>query len=535
MARSRMVRVLGFAVLAAALVAPTASADDISESKGFRKAVTLAGIRQHQAAFQAIADANGGNRVAGSAAYDASRDYVVARMEAAGYDVSLHEFDFLFNADATPAVFQQVSPDPATYTDGVDFASMTYSPNGDVTAPVTAVELTLPPSETPNSSTSGCEAADFAGFPAGTIALVQRGTCTFAAKAVNAANAGAAATVVFNEGQPGRTAAVAGTLGGPVPGGPVIGTSFDIGFDLSNGVTNGDTGSVARVRVDRENETRTTYNVIAETPGGDPNRVVIAGAHLDSVTRGPGMNDDGSGAAAILEIAEVYAAQDRTPRNKLRFIWFGAEEFGLLGSEAYVEDLSADEIEDIEVMLNFDMIGSPNYMRGVYDGDGSDSTPAGPPGSAFIEDVFVDYFNSQGLANEPTQFSGRSDYGPFIAAGVDVPAGGLFTGAEAAKTQAQYDMYGGLVGAQLDPCYHLACDTYTGTGSGAGATAPGLGLQALDEMSDAAAHAILFFSRTKVDVAVTEASAARISAFAVDGTVVDEGPHPAHDHEVVAE
>ena len=201
----------------------------------------------------------------------------------------------------------------------------------------------------------------------------------------------------------------------------------------------------------------------------------------------------------------MYAAQGREPRNKLRFMWFGAEEFNLLGSAAYVASLSQAERDQIEVMLNFDMVGSPNYVRFVYDGDGSATSPAGPAGSAFVEDVFADYFNSQGLAFEPTQFSGRSDYGPFIAVGI--PAGGLFTGAEGLKTATQAAIYGGTAGAQYDPCYHLACDTLAGTGSGAGATAPGLALKALDEMSDAAAHAILFFSRTKVDVAQTAAIA----------------------------
>jgi Zn-dependent M28 family amino/carboxypeptidase len=216
-----------------------------------------------------------------------------------------------------------------------------------------------------------------------------------------------------------------------------------------------------------------------------------------SVPERPGINDIGSGSGGILEIAEVFAEQDRTPRNKLRFMWYGAEDIGLVGSTKYVEGLTQGEKDDILAMLNFDMIGSPNYARYVYDGDGT-AGPEGPTGSGFIEDVFVDYFASQGLFNEPTAFDGRSDYGPFIAEGI--PAGGLFTGAEQPKTAAQVSQYGGIVGAQLDPCYHAACDTFAGTGDGPGATAPGLGLVALDQMSDAAAHTVLFFSKTKVDV-----------------------------------
>ena len=148
-------------------------------------------------------------------------------------------------------------------------------------------------------------------------------------------------------------------------------------------------------------------------------------------------------------------------------MWYGAEELGLVGSTKYVEGLTQDEKDDILAMLNFDMIGSPNFARFVYDGDGTIG-PEGPTGSGFIEDVFVDYFASQGLFNEPTAFDGRSDYGPFIADGI--PAGGLFTGAEEPKTAAQVAQYGGIADAQLDPCYHAACDTFAGTGGGPGAT-----------------------------------------------------------------
>src|SRR5687767_2658073 len=273
----RMLVLLTIIAASFAYPAPTLAVD-ISETKGFRKAVTLAGIREHQAAFESFSDAGGGNRVSGGAGgFDASAQYVYDRMVAAGYNVSFQEFTFLFNADRTPPEFEQVSPNAVTYVDGVDFASMTFSGNGDVTANVTAVDLVIPPVGVDNGNTSGCEASDFAGFPVGDIALMQRGTCPFGQKAANALAAEASAAIIFNEGQPGRTAAIAGTLGAPVNL-PTIGTSFAIGADLANGVLNGPTGSVAHVRVDRINENRTTRNVIAETPTGDPNRVVVVGA-----------------------------------------------------------------------------------------------------------------------------------------------------------------------------------------------------------------------------------------------------------------
>ena len=531
-ARAIVPAVVALFVLAALAPPVTAQAPpgEIEQTKGFRKAVTIQGIREHQLAFQAHANAFGINRVAGSDAYNASRDYVIQRMTAAGYEVSTFAFDFQYNADLTTPIFQQVSPTPTNYLDGVDFASMTFSPNGDHTAAVIAVDLVVPSPGDMNGNTSGCQATDFAGFPAGSIALIQRGTCTFADKAANAAAAGAVAVIVFNEGQPGRTAAVAGTLGGPVAHNvPVIGTSFAIGDDLRNGVLNGPTGSVAHVKVDRVNETRTTHNVIAETPGGDPDRVVVVGAHLDSVPRGPGINDNGSGSATILEIAETYAAQDREPRNKLRFMWFGAEEFGLLGSEAYVDSLSESEVDQIELMLNFDMVGSPNFVRFVYDGDNSAFPPGpgaapGPPGSAEIERVFADYFAAQGLPSAETAFSGRSDYGPFIAEGIDIPAGGLFTGAEGMKTAEQAAIYGGTAGDQYDPCYHLACDTFAGTGTA-------YALSGLDQMSDAAAHAVLLFSkRNFANNPLSETSPdadSSLRSLTTSGT--SDGPRPALD------
>ena len=514
-------------IVSLTLVVGTVAAADLSESKGFRKAVTVAGIREHQQALQGIATAAGGNRLAGTAGHDASAVYVHDKMVAAGYDVSYQEFSFLLVSDRTPPVLQRTTAPAATYVDGVDFGTMTYSGSGNTTAALWAVDLLIPPV---GGSTSGCEATDFAGFPAGAIALIQRGTCTFRAKSDNAFAAGATGVVIMNEGNtPDRSSVLFGTLSPPatLASGPVVGTSFSLGQSLANGVTTGSTGLTVHLKTDTIAETRSTRNVIAETPGGDATKVVVIGAHLDSVSRGPGINDDGSGTGMDLEIAETYAAQGRIPdtRNKLRFIWFSGEEEGLLGSQFYVDSLSAAEQGDIMAMLDFDMVGSPNFVRFVYDGDNSSfpvgpGVAAGPPGSAYIEGLFADYFNHVDLAIDPTAFDGRSDYGPFIDVGI--PAGGIFAGAEGLKTAAQVTTYGGTAGIQYDPCYHLACDTFAGTGSGAGATAPGRALISLDQMSDAAAHAVLTLARTKVDVRPTEA----IAALRTSGSLVVDSPGP---------
>ena len=266
---------------------------------------------------------------------------------------------------------------------------------------------------------------------------------------------------------------------------PSVAATFDAATALANGDEQGLTGLTARLKVDWRPGTYPTSNVIAETPWGDPDNVIVVGAHLDSVGVGPGINDNGSGSATILEIAEQM--RKVKPRNKVRFMWFGAEEHGLLGSEAYVESLPEAERDKIAAMLNFDMVGSPNFVRFVYDGDLSDSSPppgGAPPASAEIEQMFLDYFASQGLATEPTAFDGRSDYGPFIFAGI--PAGGLFTGAEGIKTAEEAATYGGTAGEQYDPCYHLGCDDIGN-----------LSAVALDQMSDAAAHATITLAQTK--------------------------------------
>ena len=347
-------------------------------------------------------------------------------------------------------------------------------------------DIVIPPGPAANTSNSGCEPADFAPAPAEpAIALIQRGTCTLLVKVANADAAGYDAVLFFNEGQPGRTDIPAVTVGAPADI-PVNGLTFADGAALYAANQVGPvTGRVfALVEVDLERE---TVNVIADSPKGkNADEVVVVGAHLDSVLAGPGINDNGSGSSTILEIAEEMAELGYTEklRRQVRFAFWGAEEFNLLGSEYYVGQLNAEEQAEIYANLNFDMVGSPNYVRFVYDGDGSDTPTAGPPGSAEIEKIFTDYFASQGLASEPTAFDGRSDYGPFIAVGI--PAGGLFSGAEGIKTPEQAAVYGGTAGVAYDPCYHQACDTINN-----------LSTKALFEMGDAAAHATLVLAKSK--------------------------------------
>ena len=202
-----------------------------------------------------------------------------------------------------------------------------------------------------------------------------------------------------------------------------------------------------RVFANTLRQTLPTFNVLAEKTGANDDNVVMAGAHLDSVLAGPGINDNGSGSAAILETA-IQMAKLKT-ENTVRFAWWGAEESGLVGSTNYVNGLSQAEKDRIALYLNFDMIGSPNYIQMVYDSDesGFEAPVPVPPGSIAIEDLFESFYT---LSNEPyddAEFSGRSDYQAFINNGI--PAGGLFTGAEVPKTAEQQAIWGGTAGPSM--------------------------------------------------------------------------------------
>jgi Zn-dependent M28 family amino/carboxypeptidase len=486
--RKILIGTVAVALSAAFLSGPPAAAVDNVNTAKLRQAVTVNGILTHERAFQRIANQNGGTRASGTPGYDASVAYVSKLLRRAGYKVRTQEFDFAFFSQLADGVSAQVSPTAKTY----ETNTLEYSGNGDVTGVLVPVGNNVIPATPEPSSTAGCAPSDFPAAPAGpAIALIQRGDCTFEQKVANAAAAGYEAALLFNEGNsccPDRAGLPAVTLGTPAPI-PANGLSYADGVELAEAAEDGPV--TVRVAAFTESEIRPTYNVLADTPKGKQGTTVVVGAHLDSVVEGPGINDNGSGSAGILEIALQMSKQGYLKKNKLqrqvRFAFWGAEESGLLGSEHYVENLTDRQLSKIYANLNFDMIGSPNYVRFVYDGDASAfPAPEGgiPPGSAQIENVFTDYFDSQGLASAPTEFSGRSDYGPFIAVGI--PAGGLFTGAEGVKTAEEAEIFGGTAGQAYDPCYHQACDNIGN-----------LSTKALSEMADAAAHATLTLARSK--------------------------------------
>lgn len=464
---------LGAAVAApAAAKAPSAKVCETRANVNYKnllECVTLNGVMEHQQALQAIATANGGNRAAGTAGYEKSVEYVVDTLEAAGWEVSIDEFPFTY---VPPGKVTQLSPIVASYENFV-FTGTGY---GTKTGSVTPVDINI---TTFDPSTSGCEAGDFSGFPAGNIALIQRGTCEFGVKAVNAQAAGASAVILFNQGNsPARSGVVSGTLFGvntqPLSI-PVVGVSTQAGIALAQ------PGSSASVQVDAP-QSRPQKNVIAELKGENDDNVVMAGAHLDSVQAGPGINDNGSGSSALLELAQQIKKLE--PVNTVRLAWWGAEESGLIGSREYVAGLSQAEKDRIALYLNFDMVASPNYIFMVYDSDKSSWPATGvpiPAGSTAIEDLFESLYTRANQPYDDAEYSGRSDYQAFINNGI--PSGGLFTGAEVVKTAKQAQIWGGTAGQQYDPCYHLACDTIAN-----------LSNTAFDVNSDVIAAAVLTYA-----------------------------------------
>jgi Zn-dependent M28 family amino/carboxypeptidase len=349
------------------------------------------------------------------------------------------------------------------------------------------------PTQQASTSSAGCEATDFTVPLTGKVAVIQRGTCDFGLKAKNAQDRGASAVIIFNEGtlgDPERNGIINGTVEDYGVTIPVIETTYAAGRHLVDHP--GTVSYATSTRTDR----MPTRNVIADTKTGRTDRVVVVGAHLDSVPEGPGINDDGSGTATDLEVALQMAKLGVKPVNQVRFMWFSGEEQGLLGSDYYVSTLTKAQRSSISAMLDFDMLASPNYAELIYDGDGSEFPFPGPNGSGTIEKVFQSFFDARGEYTERIPFDGRSDYDGFTSAGI--PAGGIFTGAEEHKTADEVPFWGGTVNAglsgQYDPCYHIACDSYPSN----------INNKVLEIMSDAVAHSTLTFAQTTSAVRGTD-------------------------------
>lgn len=408
-------------------------------------AITVENLMDHLEAFQTIADENGGNRAAGTPGYEAGAQYVESVLQDAGYDTERQYFSF-----ERETVLAETLVENSPTQREIDAIVMAFSPNtpeGGITADLAA----------PSGSALGCEVGDYAGADlTGQIAIVSRGTCSFGIKAEIAAAVNAEAVIVYNN----AAGPLNGTLGAPGQI-PAAGITMADGQALVAEMADGPVNVTLDLQVLVEQVE--TFNVLAETPQGREDNVVMVGAHLDGVESGAGINDNASGSAAILETA-VQLAKVNKLNNQVRFVWWGAEEHGLIGSWHYVDDLVANdpaELDNIATYLNFDMVASPNYIIGVYDADESTYTaPVDvPPGSAETEEVFTDWFDSIGQPWVDSEFSGRSDYQAFISNGI--PSSGLFTGADGRKTAEEVELFGGIEGVQYDPNYHTPLDDIT--------------------------------------------------------------------------
>lgn len=418
----------------------------------------------HMKNFQAIADANPSpadgmpSRNSGEPGYKASADYVASVMRDAGYDVAIQQYTFTYFAYTARPQFSEASPTAHDYVlaDEWNPGQATGTATGAALQP--AGGIIIPPTPTPSSS-SGCTMADFSGFVPGRIALVQRGSCFFGVKVLNAQAAGASGVIIFNEGNPGRTAVLSGSLvdaaGNPIiPTIPVAFTSFDIGFNLFTQYQQAVQAGTALPQMSisiqaKVNPNAVDYNVIAESKGGDKNHVLVVDAHLDAIF-GAGMLDNASGSATILDIAQMM--KHVNPVNKLRFIWFGGEELGLLGSSFYINNLSSNDLSHIGYDLDADVTATPNYIIGVLD-------PAAPDffggtvsntfpnrvykASTIARDQSIAYFDSIGLKHELLAPTG-TDAINFNAVGI--PASGVLTGQDCCKSQKEVDLFGGSLG-----------------------------------------------------------------------------------------
>ena len=302
------------------------SSEGSRTSRELRREITSERMFRHLEALQMIADENGGHRASGFQGYGASVQYVLTELRRAGYHPTTQVFDFVTFEELSDPVLEQTSPLPGKVYTQDEFQTMNYSASGETgeqTITPVDIQLEMPRNPLGNGSGSGCDTADFAGFPAGNIALMQRGVCDFAVKVVNAQTAGASGAIIFNQGNnPGREGVVAGTLGETAQDGlpmppdvtiPAVGISFAEGARLANEAD----PTKGLIVVDAKSDRRKSTNILADTSRGDPDNTTIVGAHLDSVPEGPGINDNGSGSAFVLELA-LRMAQGADPAGEPR-------------------------------------------------------------------------------------------------------------------------------------------------------------------------------------------------------------------------
>ncbi|QYN21271.1 M28 family peptidase [Amycolatopsis sp. DSM 110486] len=442
-ARRKTLAVLAAAtVLASLAAAGSAGAGGRSLADRMAAEVTGAKAWTHLAALADLTAANGGHRVSGSPGYEAAANYLTKKLQQAGYVVKRQPFTFPdYRIDAETVA--ETAPQALTLHPQIARFSVS-TPDTGLTAPLAV----------PSGKDTGCTADDYAGTEVkGKVVLVNVGDCFITQKQLVLAEVGASA-MLMNAGSPNPDLNLRYRMVPPedarIPTATLPrGEAEQLQADLA-------TGAVT-LNLDLRGGaiTTTTYNLIADTPTGRADNTIVMGAHLDSVDTAPGINDNGAAAAMLLETALRLAPHAGEVRNRVRFAWWAAEEKGLAGSQFYVDQLTAEQREQTALYLNLEMIGSPNYLRQVYNGQ-TETGPA-PAGSAQISQLVNGFFADRKLPTTDLVLDGRSDHSAFVNAGI--AAGGVNAGSDAIKTAEQVKLFGGTEGQMLDPCYHQECDT----------------------------------------------------------------------------
>ncbi|CAF1328658.1 unnamed protein product [Didymodactylos carnosus] len=432
-------------------------------------------MMNHLKELQKIADTSNNNRAIHTQGFNRTLDYITNYLtKNTNLKVQTQFFPFdSFTLNSDPTLRSYINGEEVNLIYGLtqDFTFMQYSGSADFSDPVRLTSI-------PNV---GCDESDWQAAtpsPENSVVLVKRGICAFTDKSLLAAKYRVAGLLIYNDG---ATCDRNPPLAAPVhqdASFPALFLSFQAGTNLVNAAQDSTTNAGVRIYISTTKVPLPVGNICAHTVTGDATQTIVIGSHSDGVPAGPGINDNGSGSAMNLVLATNLARLFQTSnyasyKYRVKFCWWGAEEVGLVGSEYHVEQakistVEGERISDYLVNLNYDMLGSPNFQLGIYDGNTADlsmTPPKAIPGSIRLTELFRDWFISENLPFNMSEFSGRSDYGPFLATGI--VASGLDAGADGTKTKDERDYYdqmlgqgkGGIAGAIHDPCYHQACDS----------------------------------------------------------------------------
>lgn len=446
----------------ALLIAPSARAAtapaELPDDLGLAGADVMPHLTELAEISESFADE--GYRVWNGPGYEAAAEYAEEVLERTGaFEVSRQTFEVPYTEEGEVTLT----------VDGTSYVGSHFDLSEGTNGPYTGV-LAQPSSA--DGAHLGCDPADFTGLPAGAIVLVQRGVCTFEEKIDFASAAAAGAVFVYNNARPaeegvGPDDQLTNVGSGPrdTEDSPAATLPQSAGDTLSALIEAAapDAPVEGVATIEKQFLVGETFNIVADSVAGDPDDTVVIGAHLDGVAEGPGANDNASGSAAILALAEKISASEVPNDKRIRLALWGAEEIGLLGSTAYVDELVRNdpaELDRISAYLNYDMIGSENFTVGVYDANRSTYPAEGvtiPEGSAEIEKIYTDFFDANEQPWIDSEYSGRSDYQAFIDNGI--PSGGLFSGGDDIKTEEQVALFGGTAGVFMDRNYHTANDT----------------------------------------------------------------------------